>query len=182
MSDDSLAKQVFNEQIQNEWPGLTKEVKNICYEWCVRDVTKKWQSEPKANEWKEVLKKAAHVQNSKSLLKKMMKMSKLEEYIDSEEEYEIKDYVKDLNMHDARVNFKLRSKMFPCKDNFRSDPVNVASKWLCKACEVVDSQSHILTCPAYQQLREGKSLDSEKDVIEYYRKVMVIRSKLNIDQ
>ena len=55
LSSDSLAKQVFTEQIQNEWPGLTKEVKNICLEWLVRDVTKEWQSEPKANEWKEHL-------------------------------------------------------------------------------------------------------------------------------
>ena len=67
LSNDSLAKQIYNEQIQNEWPGLTKEAKQICREWLVKDVTKDWYSEPKSKEWKDTLKIAAQTQNEKSL-------------------------------------------------------------------------------------------------------------------
>ena len=108
-------------------------------------------------------------------------MTKLEELVESEEAYECKEYIKNMNMHDGRMHFRLRSKMFPCKANFKNDPENVASKWLCKACLQVDSQSHILTCSAYKQLREGKSLSSDQDVVDYYRKVLRIRTKLNIE-
>ena len=112
----------------------------------------------------------------------MERLSKLQEYGESEETYELKEYIKKMNMHDARINFQLRSKMFPCKNNFKNDPENTASKWLCKVCMQVDSQSHILTCSAYKQLREGKSLDSDQDIVDYYKKVLRIRTKLNIDQ
>ena len=107
----------------------------------------------------------------------MSKLSKLEEFVESEEAYEIKSYIYEMNIHDARMFIRLRSKMFPCKENFPSDPVNVAEK-----CMVVNSQSHILNCPAYKHLRKGKTLSFDLDVVQYYQKVLKIRSKLNIDQ
>ena len=173
---------MFTEQLKNEWPGLTSEAKKICEEWKIKDVTRVWHIEPKLKEWKKELKKAAHEQNEKCLRKKMGKLSKLEEYVESKEEYSKKSYIEKMNIFDARMFIRLRSKMFPCKENFPSDPINVADKWLCKACGVVDSQSHILNCAAYEELRQGKSLSSDKDMVEYYRKVLQIRSKLNIDQ
>ena len=87
-----------------------------------------------------------------------------------------------MKMHDARLFFSLRSRMFPCKKNFPSDPINVATKWLCNSCFAVDNQSHILVCPAYKKLREGKSIESDEDVVDYYRKVLNIRTKLDIQQ
>ena len=143
-------KQIFREQLQNEWPGLTKEVKDICKQWQIKDVTKEWEREPSKKEWKDILKDASHSQNEKSLRAKMERLSKLQEYGESEETYELKEYIKKMNMHDARIKFQLRSKMFPCKNNFKNDPENTASKWLCKVCMQVDSQSHILTCSAWK--------------------------------
>ena len=35
---------------------------------------------------------------------------------------------------------------------------------------------------AYAQLREGKSLDSDKDLSDYLMKVLIIREKLNISK
>ena len=48
------------------------------------------------------------------------------------------------------------------------------------ACGNIDSQSHILWCDAYRKLREGKSLDSDRDIAQYYYKVMLIREKLKL--
>ena len=44
----------------------------------------------------------------------------------------------------------------------------------------VDSQSHLMFCPAFQDLREGKSLESDEDVVDYVRKVLTIREKLEL--
>ena len=83
-------KQVFREQLRNEWPGLTSEVKKICEEWQIQDVTKDWHLEPSLKEWKHVLKTAAHRHNEKNLKKKMNTLSKLEEFVESEEDPLIK--------------------------------------------------------------------------------------------
>ena len=45
----------------------------------------------------------------------------------------------------------------------------------------IETQSHILYCEAYSALREGKSLSSDKDIVEYFRKVIEIRDKLGIE-
>ena len=39
----------------------------------------------------------------------------------------------------------------------------------------MDSQAHIVGCPAYAALREGKDLESDADLAEYYQKIMKIR-------
>ena len=39
---------------------------------------------------------------------------------------------------------------------------------------------YILWCPAYAKLREGKSMDRDQDVLDYFHKVMVIRNKLKL--
>ena len=37
--------------------------------------------------------------------------------------------------------------------------------------------SHVLHCPAYQHLREGKSLWVANDMVKYYVQVIVARNK-----
>ena len=67
--------------------------------------------------------------------------------------------------------------------NFSRKRENVETSWKCHSCMSgsIDTQSHILYCEAYRGLREGKSLSSDKDIVEYFRKVIEIRDKLGID-
>ena len=98
----------------------------------------------------------------------------------NKEEYGTKSYIEEMKVKDARENFRLRTKMFKCKMNQSSDPTNRATLWKCTGCACVDTQAHIMWCPAYQELREGKSLTSDIDVVDYYRKVLAIREKLDL--
>ena len=94
-----------------------------------------------------------------------------------------KKYLTEMTMYDCRIHFLLRSRMFSCKMNFLNDPKFKADMWRCDSCEkCIDSQSHILYCPAYIQLREGKSLSSDQDIVDYFKEVLRIRTKLNIDK
>ena len=130
--------------------------------------------------WKNLVNKAVYKQNEKELRQSMEKYSKLDELKD-DKCWEIKDYFRTLTMSEARVKFSLRAKMFPCKLNFSSDPKNSADLWKCDSCtSFIDSQSHILWCPAYSKLRQGKTLENDKDVIGYFQKVLQIRSKLKL--
>ena len=105
--------------------------------------------------------------------------SKLDE-MRLEEKCELKKYFTYMTMEEARTHFRIRTNTISCKLNQSSDPKNSHSLWKCSACENVDSQSHILWCPAYSKLREGKSLESDIDIAQYYQKVMVIRDKLKL--
>ena len=64
--------------------------------------------------------------------------------------------------------------------NQSSDRKNKETLWKCDGCGNIDSQKHILWCPAFRDLREGKSMDSDTDIIDYFRKVLKIREKLDL--
>ena len=109
---------------------------------------------------------------------------KLEEI--KNESYEKKEYLSFMTLESARMNFRIRSKMIKCKFNYSSDRRNVISSWRCDSCMrmgklSMETQPHILVCPSYRLLREGKSMSSLEDITEYYRKVMIIRDKLLLD-
>ena len=73
------------------------------------------------------------------------------------------------------MKFRMRTKMSKTKMNMK----NMHRKWLCDSCETAnDSQSHVVWCPAYSKLRAGKNIDSDEDLINYFNKVLAIRSEL----
>ena len=58
---------------------------------------------------------------------------------------------------------------------------NASKLWRCSSCQTrIETQDHVLFCPSYAQLREGRSLESDKDLTDYLMKVLIIREKLNI--
>ena len=76
--------------------------------------------------------------------------------------------------------------MLKCKLNYSSEKGNVNSSWRCDSCMrmgqlSIESQPHILVCPAYKELRVGKSLESMEDLTEYYTQVLKIRDKLSFN-
>ena len=62
---ECLSRQVFDEQVRQGWPGLTKEVKEICGEWNITDVTMRWKGEPSKGKWKSIIREAARKKNEK---------------------------------------------------------------------------------------------------------------------
>ena len=119
LEDTALAKQVYSEQKEREWPGLVAECKKIAKEWQIPDITESGQDQTKY-EWKNLLKKEAKTQNCKILQEKIQRSSKLEKM--KNENYGEKSYISEMKMHDARLHFSLRSRMFKCKMNFLNDP------------------------------------------------------------
>ena len=73
--------------------------------------------------------------------------------------------------------------MVPAKFNFKNMKNYSRELWKCDSCETaIESQSHILCCPAYQQFRAGKNLKSDKDLVQYMKKVLKIRQEQNISR
>jgi hypothetical protein len=48
----------------------------------------------------------------------------------------------------------------------------------CSECGIIDALSHVIWCPYFANLREGKSLENEEEFIAYFREVFRIREVL----
>ena len=96
-----------------------------------------------------------------------------------QEPFEIKPYLKNLHLSEARDKFRLRSFMTrTVKTNFSSDRKFMGDLWTCWHCPNIDSQSHIRLCPAYKDLRIGKDLDNDHDLVLYFRQVLKLRDDM----
>ena len=91
----------------------------------------------------------------------MKKYSKLKDGPMMDENFELRDYIKSMKLQDARVKFALRSKMYDVSFNYRNDPKNAAECWRCDSCMSgsIQTQSHILYCEAFSDLRKDKDLN-----------------------
>ena len=163
--------------MHNFLPYIAKEAQQFSENIGIPDITKVREKELSKAQWKRRIKEAVEKKNEKELKERIMKLEKLEQM--KEEKYEQKDYLKVLTMEEARTFFRLRSRVFKCKMNQSSERRNRESLWKCSGCGCVDSQSHIIHCVAYQDLRTGKNLDSDQDVARYFKEVLRIREKLD---
>ena len=81
------------------------------------------------------------------------------------------------------LKFKIISNRVPTiKMNFQFDISYTRKLWACDYClgekgiSLLDSQSHILTCPAYEAFTHGNSLSCDSDLVEYFKSVLKERS------
>ena len=127
LKKSSLAKQIYDEQNKYGWPGLVSECNEILESWKIPNITKTEQKSFSANEWKSLIKKEAIIQNEKYLSGKIKSLSKLDTM--KNEYYGEKPYISDMMMHDARMNFQLRTRMFCCILNYVNNPKYLAVMW-----------------------------------------------------
>ena len=67
--------------------------------------------------------------------------------------------------------------------SFKNKKEYEVENWACNSCErMIDTNSHILWCESYKELREEKDLKCNKDLANYLQKVMAIREKLKIER
>ena len=123
LDERMLARQIMDEQYKIEWPGLATEAKELCEKLNITNIVGPTRLSIKKNSWKKWVKEKVQEKNTEDLKKKIEELSKLES-MNGEKECELKSYINYMTMRDARLQFKVRTKMFPCKFNFQNDPVN----------------------------------------------------------
>ena len=94
------------------------------------------------------------------------------------ENFGLKEYFKTLNLPDARRKFALGSKMTrSIQMNYKGDKKFKANQWKCVECGEDDTQEHLLQCKGYKYLREGKNLEDDYQLVDYFRKNYQCKSK-----
>ena len=165
--ETELSHKIYTEQLKNNYPGLAIECLTLAKECEVEE--EYGDDHVNSIRFKSLMKNKIKMKNEKEIISKMKTLRKLEHL--TEEPFECKDYIKELNLEQIRMKFRLRTKMVKTKMNMK----NLDANWLCNSCETaIDNQSHLIWCPAYTKLREGKNLESDKDLIDYFTKVLKI--------
>ena len=92
-------------------------------------------------------------------------------------------YIFDETLKNARMLFRFRVELYESKLNFKNKTEYKNEKFMCDSCErEIDCHSHVLFCPAYSELREGKHLNSDSDLANYLQKVLEIRTELRLNK
>ena len=179
LEEDSIAFQVYSVQKRLELPGLLQECLEFLVKFGIIDVNKY-----SSGQWKKLVEKNITQKNKTDLLETVKGKYKKISYEElSKEQFELKPYIRQLNMSLARDKFRLRSKMTrTVKFNFPSDKKFKADMWRCWHCPSIDSQAHVRVCPAYHELRHDKDLNNDKDLVLYFRQVIKLRDDMTSDE
>ena len=86
-------------------------------------------------------------------------------------------YMMKKSLADSRLIFRLRTEMVDVKDNMRNK--YNGTRVNCEACdlEAAESQVHVMVCPGYAELRAGKDMQKDVDLVSYFREVLLLREK-----
>ena len=158
--EGSLARQVLVTQNRHHFPGLVKECKEFIRELKILDPFEHWLS---PNEWKKMVNKAIVEANGKELKADIIeRYKKLKTSELAREEFSRKDYMKDLDLQQARTKFKFRTSMTQhVKMNQKNNEQYAAELWKCEECGRQDTNLHLLSCSGYELMREGINLNCD---------------------
>ena len=176
LDENALASEIFKIQRDYNLPGLVKEGRELLLYFSLPDIIDK-KCELSLLQWKHRVKAAINSKYEEVLNSEISKYSKLRDGPMKGESFEEQSYLKEMSMADAQINFRIRSRMIDTMMNQQSDKTNTNGLWKCNECGNVDSQSHIVWCPFFADLREGKSLQNDVDLVHYFREVLKIREE-----
>ena len=134
LSQGSLAWQICQVQTKLALPGLVQECKELIKIMELPNVEHCSQLQ-----LKQAVNKAMKTKNKNDLLdimtRKNYKKIDLEEM--KLEKFELKPYIAKLDLNAARTKFAIRTKMTKAKLNYKNDPANKNSLWMCHDCQSV---------------------------------------------
>ena len=160
----TLAKEIYTEQLKNEWPGLAKEVKEICKEIGVEDINENEVT-------KDELDEAIYYHNYKEMKLEVFSYKKLEE-IQNEDFRELPDYMHDKSIENARMAFRIKSGMVNrIKMNYKG---SYKHNLKCEKCELEENetQCHAMVCPGWSEERDGLDLAKMSDMVLFFQRIL----------
>ena len=164
-----MASRIWKEQRTWGWPGLSREVTEICEALEVMDTNDMEFEEKEKKHIRKTITRACREKDEKELKANMGK--KCEGMKD--EDCEIKPYLKDLTLYEARELFKIKTNMNKIRGNYKNMSEHKAARWLCVGCQLeVEVNSHILSCKFYEDDQAGLELDTDRGLVEFFRRVM----------
>ena len=173
VDNSTLAKQVFQQQLDMKYEGLTTQVTVICRAIGIPDVCYEYVS-------KADIKEAIINDHCKELNKEMEKYVKLEQ-IRNQDTQQIQSYMTNKSLEFCRLAFRLRTRQFVCRANMPKMFNN--ERWCHNCCggaedgpggseSPAETQEHIEVCEVYKHLRHNKDVELVfEDKVNYFMAV-----------
>jgi hypothetical protein len=176
LEESTLARQIFEEQLDQKWPGLASEVEEICKELDIENVN---STRLEKKVFRKIVTAACHRKNEGRLRKSAEGKVKCRRMMS--EEYGKKKYLGQKSLSSVRSQFRTRFGLQPFAGNYSHDRRFARSQWLCK-CEVsVESESHLLegSCPVYGEINlRYTDLNDEEQLINFFNEVLAKREMI----
>ena len=178
MSEDSLARKVWEEQLVYGWPGLAAEAEHIASELGVASVR---ETNSSKKEYRQEVVEACHKYDEIMLRDKMKDKIKCQKILS--EGYGRKQYFSGLLPGQVREYFSTRVQMLPLGGNYSRDNRFRRTGWLC-LCGEREEQEHIVRhCKKYDDIREKfGDLERDDELVEFFREVLKRRDKVREDE
>ena len=171
----SLAKQIQNAQLEYQTPGLSSEVQGFMEELNLPNCIDVTFSKAK---WKNVVKRAIQAANEKEIREAIEPYKKMKHLDIENDKFECMEYLSKLPLEKDRTMFKHKYKMTEnVKTNYKNDQEYSNSLWRCSSCLNQDTESHLLWCPGFADMRKGLDLKENSDLCEYLQKIFAARCK-----
>ena len=174
----SLAHQFLLVQEKYNFPSLKDEIGEFLAEFEVSDVKKFTKVQ-----WRNFVKDKIKQKNRTFLLEGMSKYKKLDSNSLALEECGMKEYFRTLNLSDARLKFRIRSKCVnTCQTHFPSHQGYIMNSFRCNNCSEfeIDQLSHWHRCKLFKDKFGEIDNNDEKSIIQFYRNVIKFRHEQEI--
>ena len=176
----TLARQTYQTQLDNKWPGLAEEASEICRELEVESCHSTWLAK---QDFRKVVTLACHKLNEERLRKQAQGKEKCDHIM--KEPYGKKDYVEKKMIQQVRQQYKTRVKMLPFAGNFSHDRRFSRTEWLCKCRQAREVEGHLTSgkCPVYGDIKGGyANLDNDDDLVKFFQEILDRREMLDKEE
>ena len=160
----SLAKEIYTEQLQHDWPGLAQEVKEICDKIGVNNINEEDVS-------KDEIEEGIYYNHYKEMKLEISGYKKLEA-IKNDDFSELPDYMNEKSLENARMAFRIKAGMVNrIKMNYKG---SYKQNLKCEKCEIGENetQCHAMICSGWAEQREGLDLERMSDMVIFFRRLL----------
>ena len=177
LSEETLARRIYEEQKKNNWPGLSKETKEICNALNIEDVNETMQNTKDYRELVEFALKAKDKTINEELAKEKEKCKKI-----MKEGYGKKEYFAEKKIKDVREMFQTRTGMLPFAGNYSMDKRFSKTSWMCRCKNAKEEEKHIREeCHLYEDIREkyDSKLHQDEELKEFFKDILKRRDEID---
>ena len=170
----SLSRQILEEQQTYKWPGLSAEVRDICAEIGIPDLN--YHDTPAGH-----IKKAILHHHDRNVFEEVSKSKKMMNH-KNDDFSKVQNYMKGKSVDNCRMAFRIRCEMVNdikgnFKDKFKRQGGEEALK--CDDCksDQIQTQSHCLVCPHWEDIRRGLEFDQIEGLVKFFQRLLLERAR-----
>ena len=179
----ALARQIYEEQKEQKWPGLVKETTLICQKLGIENCNEDDLEQVGTKTYRKKLVQKCKEKDEIELRKMAQGKIKCDKIMS--ESYGKKPYLSSNVLRKARLLFKTRTRMLPFASNYPKDRKFSKSNWLCRCTKENESESHLKSgqCEVYGDLKDKyTNLDDDNQLAMFFEDVLERRTTLEEDE